>query len=279
MPELPEVETIRRALDPRVRGRAVVAGGAFPSAKFAAAPEVAGATFEAVGRRGKYFVLALDDDRELVIHLGMTGVLRIVGTRSDHDPFLRAWWELDDRSVLELSDVRRFGRVACVPRGDYRSLPTLHALGPEPLGEEFTARGLHAALNASRRAIKTQLLSQRPVAGVGNIYADEALWAARVRPTDRTITRPKAARLHAAIRDVLTAAIERRGTTLRDYRTLDGGYGENQHTLLAYGRAGLPCRALRPPAAQARVRRPHHYLLPPLPALTPRWRMRRLGTV
>src|SRR5689334_22044040 len=113
----------------------------------------------------------------------MTGVLRIVPSVSAGDKFLRAWWALDDGSVLELSDIRRFGRVACVPAGDYRSLPTLHALGPEPLGDEFTPSGLHSSLNASRRAIKTQLLSQRPVAGVGNIYADEALWAARVRPT------------------------------------------------------------------------------------------------
>ncbi len=241
MPELPEVETIRRALEPRVRGRTVTGAGAFASAKFDAAPAVVGAEFERVGRRGKYLVLALDDDRELVIHLGMTGVLRITPERTDDDRFLRAWWQLDDGAVLELSDIRRFGRVACVPAGDYRSLPTLHALGPEPLGDEFTPQALHAALNASRRPIKTQLLSQRPVAGVGNIYADEALWAARVRPTDRSITKPKAARLHTAIRDVLTEAIERRGTTLRDYRTLDGGYGENQHTLLVYGRAGLPC--------------------------------------
>jgi formamidopyrimidine-DNA glycosylase len=247
MPELPEVETIRRALAPRLEGRAIVDAGAFPSAKFDAAPEATGATFEMAGRRGKYLLLALDDDRELVIHLGMTGVLRIVDERSDGDPFLRAWWALDDDSVLELSDIRRFGRVACVPRGDYHALPTLHALGPEPLGDDFTARGLHTALNASHRAIKTQLLSQRPVAGVGNIYADEALWAARVRPTARSITQPKAARLHASIREVLRAAIDRRGTTLRDYRTLDGEYGENQDTLQCYGRAGLPCaRCARP---------------------------------
>jgi formamidopyrimidine-DNA glycosylase len=249
MPELPEVETIRTALEPRLRGRTVVDAGAFPSAKFDAAPQAGGATFEVIGRRGKYLLLGLDDDRELVIHLGMTGVLRVVPEATEGDRFLRAWWALDDGSVFEFSDIRRFGRVACVPRGDYRGLPTLHALGPEPLGDEFTPSGLHSALNASRRAIKTQLLSQRPVAGVGNIYADEALWVARVRPTDRSITRPKAARLHGAIRDVLAAAIELRGTTLRDYRTLDGSYGENQETLLAYGRAGLPCercgRALR----------------------------------
>ncbi len=241
MPELPEVETIRRALEPRVRGRRIIDAGAFASTKFDAATDAISATIEDVGRRGKYLMLALDDDRELVIHLGMTGVVRIVDTRSADDPYLRAWWQLDDGTVLELSDVRRFGRVACVPRGDHHSLPTLHALGPEPFSDDFQPRPFHAALNASRRAIKTQLLSQRPVAGVGNIYADEALWLARVRPMAHTITLPKATRLHAAIRDVLDAAVERRGTTLRDYRTLDGGYGENQHSLHCYGRAGIPC--------------------------------------
>jgi formamidopyrimidine-DNA glycosylase len=143
--------------------------------------------------------------------------------------------------VLELQDVRRFGRVAVLPRDDHRSLPTLDALGPEPLSDDFDAVEFHRALNRSRRAIKTQLLSQRPVAGVGNIYADEALWRARVNPAARTISRPKAAALHAAIRAVLSESIERRGTTLRDYRTFSGEVGDNQFALDAYGRAGEPC--------------------------------------
>src|SRR6185437_587909 len=117
--------------EPRVRGRTVVDAGAFASAKFDTAPAIVGATFEQVGRRGKYLVLGLDGADELVIHLGMTGVLRIVPAPTDGDPFLRAWWRFDDGTTLEFSDIRRFGRVAVVPRGDYRTLPTLHALGPE----------------------------------------------------------------------------------------------------------------------------------------------------
>jgi formamidopyrimidine-DNA glycosylase len=240
MPELPEVETIRRQLEPVLRGRQFVDAWTFGTPKFAAALDVIGARVEQVGRRGKYLLCDLDDDRLLAIHLGMTGVLRV--RRHDReDPYLRAAWTLDDGVVVEFQDVRRFGRIGVVPRDDLRALPTLHALGPEPLSDEFEACAFHEALIASGRAIKTQLLSQRPVAGVGNIYADEALWRARVHPAARTISRPKAHALHAAIRAVLSEALERRGTTLRDYRTFDGDYGENQDMLQVYGRAGEPC--------------------------------------
>ncbi len=241
MPELPEVETIRRALAPRIVGRMIVDAGAFASAKFTDAELTRGATFEAVDRRGKYLIARLDTAKDLVVHLGMTGVLRTADQRSTNDKFLRAWWHLDDGMFLEFSDVRRFGRVAVVANGHYEQLPTLHALGPEPLSNDFDASVFHRALNASNRAIKTQLLSQRPVAGVGNIYADEACWIARVRPQARTITKPGATRLHTAIREVLEDGIRRKGTTLRDYRTFDGNYGENQHHLRCYGRAGEPC--------------------------------------
>ncbi len=242
MPELPEVETIRRQLAPMLSGRTIVDVWTFASAKFTPACETLGRTVDAVERRGKYLLCALDDDRQLAIHLGMTGRLRFLGAPAiERDPYARAMWTLDDGRVLEFRDVRRFGRIAVVPRDDHRALPTLHALGPEPLSDEFEPRMFHAALAKSTRAIKTQLLSQRPVAGIGNIYADEALWRARVHPASRTISRPKATLLHAAIRTVLTEAIERRGTTLRDYRTFEGDTGTNQHRLQVYGRAGQPC--------------------------------------
>ena len=241
MPELPEVETIRRALAPALVGRRFVDAGAFASAKFTDATDAIGAGVDAVQRRGKYLIVVLDDDRDLVVHLGMTGVLRAVTSRSVDDRHLRAWWLLDDTSVLEFSDVRRFGRIAVLPHGRYESLPTLHALGPEPLGDDFTAEVLRRAINASDVACKTQLLQQRVVAGIGNIYADEALWLAGVHPAARRISRPKAERLHAAIRAVISDGIERRGTTLRDYRTFDGTPGSNQHHLRCYGRFGEPC--------------------------------------
>ena len=185
------------------------------------------------------------------MHLGMTGSLR-VAPPGEHlalhaaghgaDPYLRASWALDDDRTLLFRDIRRFGRLAVVPAGRYEALPTLHQLGPEPFDDAFTPATLWTAMRGSRARVKTQLLSQRPVAGVGNIYADEALWRAGVFPAARTLTRPQAARLHGALRDVLAAALERRGTTLRDYRGVDGNPGDNQHHLDCYGRAGQSCR-------------------------------------
>jgi formamidopyrimidine-DNA glycosylase len=241
VPELPEVETIRRQLAPRIAGRTIVAAQAYPSPKFASATQAISHRVEAVTRRGKYLVAQLNRDRELVVHLGMTGSLRIADPDAPPDPYVRAAWTLDDNSVLELRDVRRFGRVAVVPAGMYDSLPTLHTLGPEPLSDEFDPLAFHRALTASRRSVKTQLMSQRPVAGVGNIYADEALWRAGVHPASRRTSRPQSDRIHTALRSVLTDAIERGGTTLRDYRTFDGETGRNQEFLECYGRAGRPC--------------------------------------
>ncbi|HSL59226.1 MAG TPA: bifunctional DNA-formamidopyrimidine glycosylase/DNA-(apurinic or apyrimidinic site) lyase [Acidimicrobiales bacterium] len=259
MPELPEVETVRRRLRPLVVGRTVHSAWGHPSPKFASAVEASGATITDVTRRGKYLLIALDDDRELVVHLGMTGVLR---PRPDGppDPYVRAWWALGDTAlgdtalgdtalddtalddtVLELRDVRRFGRIAVVPAGEHASLPTLAALGPEPFDDAFTPEALWRDLRATKVRVKTRLLSQRPVAGVGNIYADEALWAAGVHPSRRGITRRQAAALHGALREVLAAGIEHGGTTLRDYRGVDGRPGEHQLHLRCYGRAGEPC--------------------------------------
>jgi formamidopyrimidine-DNA glycosylase len=243
VPELPEVETVRRQLAPIITGRRVLAAGAHPSAKFAPATDVVGAGFLGIDRRGKYLLAQLDDDRQLIVHLGMTGVLRpLTGAAGEPtDPYVRAWWALDDGTTVELKDVRRFGRIAVVPTGDHRTLATLHHLGPEPLGNDFTPEGLHRDANRSAQMIKSQLMGQRLVAGVGNIYADEALWRAGVNPVARTLSRPRAVALHAAIRDVLAAALANGGTTLRDYRDVTGEQGTNQFHLSCYGRSGEPC--------------------------------------
>ncbi len=239
MPELPEVETVRRELAPLVAGRRIVEAWGHPSPKFAAAPLASGARIGAVTRRGKYLLLALDDDRELVVHLGMTGLLRL--RRDGVDPYVRAWWALDDGAVLELRDVRRFGRVGVVPTGEHATLPTLAALGPEPWDAALDGDGLWERLRRSNVRIKTQLLSQRPVAGVGNIYADEALWRAGIHPARRSITRTESRRLLGELRGVLERAISHEGTTLRDYRTFGGELGRNQLRLECYGRAGEAC--------------------------------------
>ncbi len=209
------------------------------SAKFSSAVEAAGAGIEGVGRRGKYLLLGLDDERELVVHLGMTGQLRL--RPGSLDPYVRAWWTLDDGRVLELRDVRRFGRIGVVPVGEYGSLPTLARQGPEPWDAALDDDGLWRALRRSHVKVKTQLLSQRPLAGVGNIYADEALWRSGIHPGRRSVTRAEAARLLTALREVLEQGIANGGTTLRDYRNVGGEPGRNQLELGCYGRAGEPC--------------------------------------
>jgi formamidopyrimidine-DNA glycosylase len=240
VPELPEVETVRRELEPLVVGRRVVTGWGHPSAKFSSAPLAAGPWIESVGRRGKYLLLGLDDQRELVVHLGMTGQLRMRPSAAV-DPHVRAWWSLDDDRVLELRDVRRFGRIGVVPVGEYATLPTLATQGPEPWDAALDDGGLWRALRRSRARVKTQLLSQRPLAGVGNIYADEALWRAGVHPARRSGPKSEADRLLGTLREVLEQGIANGGTTLRDYRTVAGEPGRNQLELGCYGRSGEPC--------------------------------------
>ncbi|HET6952746.1 MAG TPA: bifunctional DNA-formamidopyrimidine glycosylase/DNA-(apurinic or apyrimidinic site) lyase [Acidimicrobiales bacterium] len=247
MPELPEVETIRRQLEPLVVGRRLGEAWAFPHPKFTPALQVPGALVERVARRGKYLLIGLDDDRELVVHLGMTGSLRVRPAGDTGDAYVRAWWALSAREgergrpgeVLEYRDVRRFGRLAVAEGGVYAG--TLAVQGPDALDPTFGPDDLWRALRRSHRAVKTQLLSQRPLAGVGNIYADEALWRARIHPARRTVTRAQATALLAALRDVLTSSVRYGGTTLSDYRTVDGSPGRNQQRLDVYGQAGLPC--------------------------------------
>ena len=237
MPELPEVETIRRQLDPWVSGREIADAGAFPSAKFTPATEVIGATFERVDRRGKFLIFVLDDDRELVVHLGMTG--QLLPDADPDDPYLRAWWKFRGGALLGYRDVRRFGRIRVAHDGQYEG--ALATLGPEPFSDEFTAESLYGALRRSKRHVKTQLLSQRPVAGVGNIYADEACFRSGVNPAARRVTKAQAAALRNAIVEVLRQGVENGGTTLRDYVNADGHEGGNQHHLDCYGRYGEPC--------------------------------------
>ena len=241
MPELPEVETIRRQLAPRLHARRIHDAHSHASEKFTPAVAAVGATIQGVNRKGKYLIVPLCDGRELIIHLGMTGSLTLVPQPPDDDPYIRAWWQLDGHETLAYRDVRRFGRIRCVPAGQYDTIPTLAAQGPDALSPDFTAEALCQALRRSRRRIPTQLLSQKPVAGIGNIYGTEALWMAGIHPAKRRISRSAAARLHAALVHVLQAGLANGGTTLRDYRNADGGEGSHQHALACYGRSGQPC--------------------------------------
>ena len=266
MPELPEVETIRRQLEPLIVGAELVDAWAFPSAKFLPALDAVGATVRGVGRRGKYLLVALDlddDDHELVVHLGMTGRLTVrdrTAQGAQQEPIaaegepswgesvqlhegrhLRASWRLSDGRELHFDDVRRFGRLAVVGAGQHECLPTLAALGPEPFDDEFDPEHLRRAVNSSRQAVKTQLLGQRVVAGVGNIYADEALWRAGVHPRDRRLSTARAVALRDSVRAVLREGIDNGGTTLRNYRDVGGASGENLRNPDCYGRGGEPC--------------------------------------
>lgn len=240
MPELPEVETIRRQLAPRLKGRSIHDAGSHPSEKFTPAKDAVGTAIQTLNRKGKYLIAPLNDGRELIIHLGMTGSLAITPEFPD-DPYIRAWWQLDDNEYLAYRDVRRFGRIRCVPAGQYDTIPTLAIQGPDALGPDFTAEGFYRALRNSRRRIPTQLLSQKPVAGVGNIYGTEALWIAGIHPAKRRISRLAAKKLHSALVQVLEAGLGNGGTTLRDYRNADGDEGSHQNALACYGRSGQPC--------------------------------------
>jgi len=243
VPELPEVETIRRQLQPALVNREVIEADSHWSEKFTPARDATGRTLGSCGRRGKFLLLPLDNGDELVIHLGMTGVLSLIDNQTgDRDEtYCRAWWRLDNGQRLVFDDVRRFGRIRVVPAGDYSTIPTLRTAGPEPFDETLTTTTFWQSLKASRRAIKTQLLSQRPVVGVGNIYADEALWIAQINPKATRIGVERASLLLDAIREVLDKGIANGGTTLRDYRQADGSTGNNQTSLVAYGRSGQPC--------------------------------------
>ena len=241
MPELPEVESLRRQLEPELTGRRVEDLWFDPHPnvmrQFLDAGLVVGRTINGVGRKGKFIVCPLDEGLELILHLGMTGAFRF----DFDDPWVRARMWLDDGRALAFRDPRRFGRIAVVPAGRYGAIPTLALLGPEPLSDEFDPGEFASVLKRTRAPIKPFLLSQRPVAGVGNIYADEALWRARIHPLSRRVGPRRALELHGAIRSVLAEAVEREGTTFRDYQMVNGESGRNAPFLVAYGRVDRPC--------------------------------------
>ena len=201
----------------------------------------AGQTILEVRRRGKFLVLPLSLGDDLIVHLGMTGLV----SAEPPGKHVRVKLTLDEgpNPVLYFQDVRRFGRFLVVPSGLYETLPTLHKMGPEPLEADFTDAGFYRALQASAAPVKPYLLSQRPVSGVGNIYADEVLWGAKLHPLTpaKAVSRSKSARLAAAIREVLLASIAAKGTTLQDYRTVNGEVGGYLAHLQVYAHEGEPC--------------------------------------
>ncbi|HEY3017976.1 MAG TPA: bifunctional DNA-formamidopyrimidine glycosylase/DNA-(apurinic or apyrimidinic site) lyase [Gaiellaceae bacterium] len=249
MPELPEVETIRLALEPHLVGRRFDRVEIHdprlvrPFEPGAIADELEGERVTALERRGKYLIVRFESDRALLIHLRMTGSLRHAepGSLAD-DPYRRAVVRLDDGSDVAYRDVRRFGTWHLVEPQELDSY-LAGRVGREPLERSFTSRRLAERLEGRRAPIKAALLDQRTVAGLGNIYVDEALWRARVHPKRPagTLDRDEIARVTRGIREALRAGIARQGASLRDYSTPDGRRGRMQEEFRVYGRAGEPC--------------------------------------
>jgi formamidopyrimidine-DNA glycosylase len=255
MPELPEVETIRAELAPRLAGRSLVRVEILdprltrPVDLFEVTEELEGDTVVAVERRGKYLVLRLESGLALLVHLRMTGGFGFEPTTHE-----RAVVELDDGTRLVYRDVRRFGTWLVLEDAELDPYLTSKN-GPEPIGPRFTTAWLAGQLARRRAAVKAVLLDQRVVAGLGNIYADEALWRARVNPLRpaSSLAPEEVARVQRAIRAALRTGIARQGSTLRDYARPDGSAGSMQTEFRVYGRDGEPCPRCRTPIAKTRV--------------------------
>jgi formamidopyrimidine-DNA glycosylase len=260
VPELPETETIARDLSVALRGAVVrsvqvarsdVLRGTDPAGLAARTEGVALARW---WRRAKAVVADLATGDHLVVVPRFTGALLVLAPPLPDDPYACLTFGLADGRALRYRDVRRLGTVALLDHDGFERWSA--GLGPEPLDPELTAERFSVLVRSSDRAVKTLLMDQKRVAGVGNIYANEALFRAGVRPTRRgsAVTRREAADLLAALRDVLTASIALRGTSFRDYRDAHGARGGFVPELRVYGRAGAPCLAC------GTVLRSHHRL-------------------
>ena len=249
MPELPEVETIRRDLEPRIVGRTITGFDVLPGAQRllrgvpqnAVRERLVGARITGLGRHGKYLLVGLnhDDGPILVVHLRMTGSLRLRPAAAPDDRFLRARIPLDDGSELRFTDVRKFGTFDIVDD----PAEAIGKLGPDALDPAFDPQAFWAGLRGRRAPVKSLLLDQRLVAGIGNIYADEALFLARLHPeAPAGSLRPQErADLHAAIARVLADGIANRGASFRDYTDADGAEGSQQYFVRVFRRTDEPC--------------------------------------
>lgn len=272
MPELPEVETVRRGLEPFLAGAVITAVTARrPDLRIALpsdfARRLSGARVLALGRRGKYLTADLSTGETLILHLGMSGRFTIArdqsvqrpgqfhqagSTNPRHDHVVLAVAGPAGCGAIVYNDPRRFGFMDLVSTAARDDCRHFRDMGPEPLGPDFSAPALQAALAGRRAPLKSALLDQSVVAGLGNIYVCEALWRARLsprRPAGR-LSAAAAGRLHGAIRAVLQEAIDAGGSSLRDFAASDGAPGYFQHRFAVYDRAGAPC-----PACGAPVRR------------------------
>jgi formamidopyrimidine-DNA glycosylase len=262
MPELPEVETVRRGLEPALAGaRLTRVEARRPDLRFPL-PEgfvqrLTGARIERLDRRAKYLLAPLDRGDTLVMHLGMTGRFDIEGAVKERPGEFRyavprdakhahVLFETEGGARITYSDPRRFGFMDLIPTADLSQHAWFKGMGPEPLEPGFDAALLGRAFKGRKQSPKTLLLDQRTVAGLGNIYVCEALFEAGISPLKPAgrVSKPRIAALAGAVREVLQAAIEAGGSTLRDYAGADGALGYFQHRFKVYDREGEPC--LRP---------------------------------
>jgi formamidopyrimidine-DNA glycosylase len=271
MPELPEVETVARDLQRWVAGATIVQATVSwdrtirhpqPAERFVA--EIAGARIRLVSRRAKTVLLHLEDGRVMTVALRMTGALIVVDGGTPPDPYARVVFRLADGRELRYRDVRKFGRIGLWPGGGLRSVgagrgsrsrrvaegerryrigEVFSGHGPEPLSRGFTVKRLRERLSRRSGRLKALLLDQGFIAGVGNIYADEALWRARLHPLRAadTLDEREVRRLHRSIRQVLREGIANRGASFSDYVGADGEPGENAERLMVYRRTDQPC--------------------------------------
>ena len=260
MPELPEVETVRTGLEPKLVGRRFEDVEIFdsrltrPVDPTEVAAELTGERVAAVRRRGKYLIVRFESGLVLLIHLRMTGTFAHSQNGALPASHVRAVVRLDDGSDVTYRDVRRFGTWLVLAADELE--PYLAArLGLEPLEGGFSAAKLAERLSGRRAPIKAALLDQKTLAGVGNIYADEALWRAQIDPrrTAGELDPRENRALHRGIRRSLEAGIARQGATLRDYRTPDGSAGGMQHEFKVYGRGGEPCPRCGTPIEKTRI--------------------------
>lgn len=255
MPELPEVETTRRGVEPHVVGRRITRLRVHErrlrwTVDLSLVDAVAGQTIHRAGRRAKYLLLETGNGT-LILHLGMSGSLRVLPADTPRITHDHIDIELDSGQTLRFNDPRRFGSLMFTS-GDPSLHPLLKSLAPEPLEDAFDPEYLWKITRRRSVAIKQLIMNARLVVGVGNIYASEALFRARIRPRRqaRSLTRAECAKLVRAIKATLAMAVKVGGTTLRDYVGADGNPGYFRQKLYVYERAGQPCRVCRHPVKQ-----------------------------
>lgn len=260
MPEMPEVEQVRRSIAPHIVGKKIISVEIYldrlikhPSPELFASG-LRGRTISSVGRRGKYLLINTDTEAKLLVHLRMTGALIAQSAARIAPPYAKIKFSLSDGMTLWFTDIRTFGTLYLLTDDDFH-VEGYETLGAEPLSEEFTPAYLAERARESRRPVKTFILDQRMIAGLGNIYADEALALAGISPlrAASSLQEEEIAALHGAINAVIAQGIRNRGTTFRDYKDGEGKKGGNQDYLAVYGRRGEPCKKCGAPLAYAKV--------------------------